>query len=529
MCCRESIILIGQTVMVLVPWNAPLPLTRAWCLFELYCTVVEGKPFSVCFGPAESEAFEAALEDDHMVFLGAVARINVADAQAGNPDDLRMILNEVERMEGGCSRLNAVAIGQMRASVLGIVRDMVRKRTAAGNLGSLMGAANLLQALGEREKARPLYEEMIEGYTAQLGAQHKATLDAKNNLASLLVSLGEHDAARQLYEEEVIEGYTAQLGDQHTDTLRAKMNLASLLVGPVVDIRPSGFRSSTPFQYDAAQAAQYDREKQDAQEARRLYEEVIEGLTTQLGAQDTATLRAKMNLATLLAVLGNAGGERDEARRLYEEVIEGHAAQLGAQHTDTLKAKGNLANLLAGLATMFSNHAQDGFRGFVLSHMGYNERRGKGEEARRLYKEVIEGYTAQLGGQHTATLDAKMNLAVLLQRLASSHPALRYYRRRGEREEARRLFEEVIEGRTAQLGEQHTDTQEARMNLAILLVALGKRNEARLLHNEVIEYPAILRTFLFQRNYGRNSPNLHLAGGSRASDVAVPRHDPLGG
>ena len=95
--------------MVLAPWNAPEPLARAWCLFELYATVVENKPFGVCFVPAERQKFEAALEEDSSVFLGAVARINVADAQAGKQEDLRMILDEVKRMEGGVSRLNAVA------------------------------------------------------------------------------------------------------------------------------------------------------------------------------------------------------------------------------------------------------------------------------------------------------------------------------------------------------------------------------------------------------------------------------------
>ena len=172
--------------MVLAPWNAPEPLARAWCLFELYATVVENKPFGVCFVPAERQKFEAALEEDSSVFLGAVARINVAEAQAGNPDDLRMILDEVERMEGGCSRLNAVAIGEMRAAVLGIVRDMVTTQRAAGSLGSLMAVANLLADLGERDEARRLYTEVIEGYTAQLGAQHTDTLTAERNLASLL-------------------------------------------------------------------------------------------------------------------------------------------------------------------------------------------------------------------------------------------------------------------------------------------------------------------------------------------------------
>ena len=183
---------------------------------------------SACASCRPNGKFEVALEADFEVFLGAVARIDVADAQAGKPEDLRMILDEVQRMEGGSSRLNAVAIGEMRKAVLGIVRDMVGPRRAAGSLRSLRAIANLLRVLGERDEARRLYTEAIDGYTAQLGAQHTYTLDAKMNLANLLKDLGERDEARRLYTE-VIEGYTAQLGAQHTHTLTAKMNLAVLL------------------------------------------------------------------------------------------------------------------------------------------------------------------------------------------------------------------------------------------------------------------------------------------------------------
>ena len=51
------------------------------------------------------------------------------------------------------------------------------------------------------EEARALYKEVIRGYTEQLGAQHTATLTAKNNLATLLKARRERDKARALYDE----------------------------------------------------------------------------------------------------------------------------------------------------------------------------------------------------------------------------------------------------------------------------------------------------------------------------------------
>ena len=58
---KDAIKGIGHTAMVLSPWHNPLPLTRAWCLWEVFCTVDAGAEFSVCLGPAEEAAFEAAL------------------------------------------------------------------------------------------------------------------------------------------------------------------------------------------------------------------------------------------------------------------------------------------------------------------------------------------------------------------------------------------------------------------------------------------------------------------------------------
>ena len=60
-----------------------------------------------------------------------------------------------------------------------------------------------------------------------LDGSHADTLKTKGNLAEMQQEMGEMDAARKLYEE-VIEGQTAQLDGSHVDTLKTKGNLASL-------------------------------------------------------------------------------------------------------------------------------------------------------------------------------------------------------------------------------------------------------------------------------------------------------------
>ena len=77
------------------------------------------------------------------------------------------------------------------------------------------------------DAARKLYEEVIEGFTAQLGASHTETLLTKSNLANLQQNMGEVDAARTVLEE-VVEVSVAQLGDSHRFTQFAKAALAQV-------------------------------------------------------------------------------------------------------------------------------------------------------------------------------------------------------------------------------------------------------------------------------------------------------------
>ena len=54
---RSAIEKIGRTVVVLSPWNSPIPFTRAWCLWEIYCTIVSGKKLEFAMCSKEKQAF----------------------------------------------------------------------------------------------------------------------------------------------------------------------------------------------------------------------------------------------------------------------------------------------------------------------------------------------------------------------------------------------------------------------------------------------------------------------------------------
>ena len=54
---KSAIQQFGRTVIVLAPWDDPIPLTRGWCLFELYCTADTGSRFEVAMSASHQQRF----------------------------------------------------------------------------------------------------------------------------------------------------------------------------------------------------------------------------------------------------------------------------------------------------------------------------------------------------------------------------------------------------------------------------------------------------------------------------------------
>ena len=249
---QQAIEMMGHTVMMLSPWDAPQPLTRSWCLWELYCTYNARIPFSVCLGPDERRAFEAAILKDFGAVFAAFSKISVEDAKAGTQSDEDMIRATVEE-QVGFSRLNAIAFEQMRSWIFGECRKIAAEAKGIENLWKKEQIAVLMSRFHLLPEAKELYHEAIAGYTQHYGPRHMETLATKMNLAALLCEEKTPEStaeAKELYHE-VIAGETEHYGPRHVNTLRSKMNLAVLL-----------YEEKTP---------------ESTAEAKELYHEVIAG------------------------------------------------------------------------------------------------------------------------------------------------------------------------------------------------------------------------------------------------------------
>ena len=104
--------------------------------------------------------------------------------------------------------------------------------------------------------------------------------------------------------------------------------------------------------------------------------------------------------------------------------------------------------------------AERGGSGLLISMGWLLEKMGKGEEARLLYEEVLQAQRETLGDRHPSTLSSINNMGALLKAM-------------GQLEEARPLLEEALQGRKETLGDDHQHTR----NTIGLLDSLLKQSE----------------------------------------------------
>ena len=73
---------IGHTVMVMEPWNNPITVTRAWCLWEIYCTSNTKSKFEIALSSESRRSFEEMIISKPSSFDEMIAVIDVKKADS---------------------------------------------------------------------------------------------------------------------------------------------------------------------------------------------------------------------------------------------------------------------------------------------------------------------------------------------------------------------------------------------------------------------------------------------------------------
>jgi len=115
---KSAISEFQHVVMVLAPWSDPIPLTRAWCLFELYCSAVTKCRFEVAMTADQTQAFlEDIVDDTQSKINNMIGTINCEKSECYKPED-KVRIFEVVRKEVGFHKVNSIIFENLRTWVI---------------------------------------------------------------------------------------------------------------------------------------------------------------------------------------------------------------------------------------------------------------------------------------------------------------------------------------------------------------------------------------------------------------------------
>jgi len=349
----EAIKSFGHVVMVLSPWNNPIPLTRAWCLFELYCTVHTGSKFEVAMSASEHTQFISDVCMDVGVVNKMIGDVDVRSSDAWNPDDKASIFEVVQRTVG-FNEINKLVLERMRQWSIDTLLVALQNESVDEKRWCLQcRLGTLYMKQGRYDLARPQLLESLDRRKLALGENHSDTVSSMSCLAILYTEAGDHESALPLYEK-CMETTMSQQGDDHPETLSSLHNLA----------------------------AHYNNMR-DYKAALHLYKRCLEIQESKLGDDDPDTLSTMNNLGGTLHNLGY----NDAALEVYQKCLEGRRIKLKVEHPDTLLTMSNLAAV--------------------------HKDRGEFEAALGLYLKCFELQKSKLGDDNPNTLKTMNSLAAL--------------------------------------------------------------------------------------------------------------------
>ena len=118
----------GTVLCIAEPWNAPVYLTRSWCIFELL-QVIKARSTSaakvkyyICMSPSEQKLFVDALINDFDTIMASLCILDVANAEATVAADKENITKAIVETVG-IAQCNIVVGEGIRAAVMRMAED----------------------------------------------------------------------------------------------------------------------------------------------------------------------------------------------------------------------------------------------------------------------------------------------------------------------------------------------------------------------------------------------------------------------
>ena len=409
-----------------VPWQDSLPLTRAWCLWEIYCTVVNKAKleFAVYTSDDGEKLKDRMVEDLYQDTDTALERlrdrIDIARAYTSLPFEKDNIINAILAQSNFSQFNKRVYLSLVKDWMISVILaryERESKKHGVDNektLSTQLILGHLYRLSGGHEKAQEMYQACVRTIGESVeGEKVKLLLQGKHWLGTLLASRGKYREAIYILDacyKERVKVY----GERDRETL------------------------STLHRLSHAYDLHGEREK-----AKDMYITCLRVRSEVLGRTHVDTIRSMSTLAGCL----RERGMLSDALGLYEAQYSASIEAFGESHRDTLLALWHRGDTLLAMGDL------PGAR--VLWYMCYNRRK------------------TVLGENHVHTLTSMHGMAGLLVREGERECAVERERDMVRERDAYGLFQLCYQKRKLVLGEQHVDTLSTLQSLTTLSLALS--------------------------------------------------------
>ncbi|KAJ3028178.1 Kinesin light chain 3 [Rhizophlyctis rosea] len=383
----KAISTMQNLLMVLTPWNAPITLTRAWCVFELYACALSNSNFDIAIPPMEMQTFRDSLLENPGNFF-EVMSIRSENREATEEDDLLAIQTAI-RKSVGFSKLDRMVFALRFDWMVNTLQSHITLARKEGDdvevARWLFSLGKLYRNQGKDQESESVFVECLETRRAALGDHHRDTTEVEMSLASLYMYQGRYTEAERMMAR-CLEVRMDILGGRHPDVL------------------------------DCAQQFALLRQKQGYYEEA---ESLLSRCMTEAGAIYGEDSREHLTAMHAVAEFYNNLEKYEEAEPLFRG--------LGHSHEHTIIAINNLAKLhvarkewekAVGFQVDCVKRAKEGLGEVHLVTVTAEENLGQMYEgmgdygkAEPLYRRVVEGWTKVRGPDHARTLAFKTRLA----------------------------------------------------------------------------------------------------------------------
>ncbi|CAK9015264.1 Nephrocystin-3, partial [Durusdinium trenchii] len=482
-------------------WSKPKPLTRAWCIWEIFGAIQAGKAMTVIYPPGEEDQFIEALSSQSASHVTqAIAEMQPQEADCFSLKDLEMIRSAVESSVGW-SRLKSMVVAQVLAwlheTTERLAKDLWGEETEANarffnHAGMLMGNAD------KQAVALKYYERSREIRVKVHGDEnHPDVASTLMNMAIIYEVQGDLRKALETYQWSLDIFVAAYGTEDHPDVAITLMNMANVYQAQgdlrkaletfqrSLDIKVAvyGTEDHPSVAMTLMNMANVYQAQGDLRKALETYQRSLDIKVAAYGTEDHPEVATTlMNMA----IVYESQGDLRKALETYQRSLDITVAAYGTE--DHLEVAGTLTNMAIvyqaqgdlrkalemyqrslDIAVAANGNEDHHMVATTLGNMAIvYETQGDLHKALETYQRSLDIFVAVFGTEdHPEVARTLGNMAIV-------------YKTQGDLRKALETFQRSLEIKVAVYGtEDHPSVALAQFNMALCLKKMGDLTRAR--------------------------------------------------